>query len=362
MNSLFICTTPFQVMNSVVISGSLEGTSSLVILDKFKDSKSLCGHVEAEHVFQETRLFDDSEMWASRNKSWLLQRLSTVYTYTQCKKLVEEFFPDISAYTDIFVSSRAQVNRLLCMYSAQWLQDVRIHYFDDGLGSYSGSIIRVKGADKALRRIFVGKKAVEFTYDLYLYSPELYEAYQEESGLTVHPIRITEKDKARIARIFDCGQEEHLEYKNILFDTIPSDEFTKEGEAVYRETVKKILSLGNIVVKQHPRNREPRYDAPYFQNTAVPFEVYCAENNFDDATFFTSCSTAVFTPKLLYDQEPRIVFLYKAMDEYRKNKSHDCDKLVSCLKDMYRDPEKIKVIEHIEEIQDLKINEEIRLS
>ena len=350
MKSLFVCTTPFQVMNSVVISHSLEGPSTLVILDKFKDSNTLCERVKETEIFEDTRLFDDSAMWASRNRSWLLQRLSTVGTYIRCKSLVEKFFPEISTYTDIFVSSRAQVNRLLCMYAAQWLEDVRIHFFDDGLGSYSGSIIRIKGLDRVLRKTLVGKRAVDFTYDLYLYSPELYKAYQSDPKLTVQQICITEEDKKAISEIFHYEEESGLKCQNILFDTIPSDEFTKEGEDVYREIVRRIISLGNVVIKQHPRNREPRYDAPYFENITIPFEVYCANKSFDDATFYTSCSTAVFTPKLLYDQEPRIIFLYKALDDYRKNRNHDCDKLVSCLKKMYRNPEKIIVAGNREEI------------
>lgn len=352
MKSLFICTTPFQIMNSVVIANHMNDISNLVVLDKFKGSEYLCKDVQKCQVFQNVRLFDDSLMWASKNKSWLLQRLSTVWTYVKCKELVEKFFPEIATYTDIFVSSRAQVNRLIYMYVSQWMTDVKIHFFDDGLGSYSGSIIEVSSFDRFLRKTLIGKKAVDFEYDLYLYSPELFRGYQNKD-VVINKINIADKDKDVIRKIFHLNIGDITRGENILFDTIPTDEFTPQGVIKYRDIVQRIIDRGNIVIKQHPRNNEERYNAPYFENTAIPFEVYCSQKNYDNSIFFTSCSTAVFTPKLIYDQEPSIVFLYKALSEYRKSNNSDCDKLVSCLKRMYKNPSKIMVIHNADELDDI---------
>lgn len=357
MKSLFICTTPFQIMNSVVIANHMDDVSNLVILDKFKGSEHLCKDVQKCRVFHNVCLFDDSLMWASKNKSWLLQRLSTVWTYVRCKKLVEKFFPEISTYTDIFVSSRAQVNRLVYMYVSQWMTDVKIHFFDDGLGSYSGSIIEVSSLDRFLRKTIIGEKAVDFEYDLYLYSPELYRGYHNKD-IAINKIDITDKDKDVIRKIFQLNIGDITRGENILFDTIPTDEFTPQGVIKYREIVQQIIDRENIVIKQHPRNTEARYNAPYFENTSIPFEVYCSQKNYDNSVFFTSCSTAVFTPKLIYDQEPSIVFLYKALSEYRKSSNSDCDKLVSCLKRMYKNPRKIMVIHNVDELHDIMLGME----
>lgn len=182
-------------------------------------------------------------------------------------------------------------------------------------------------------------------------------AKKSGGDIVVNKITIDSKDKSIINKIFQLDADNINRGEDILFDTIPSDEFTPQGIEKYREVVKKIIARGNIVIKQHPRNKEPRYNAPYFENTAIPFEVYCSQKNYEDSLFFTSCSTAVFTPKLIYDQEPSIVFLYKALDEYRKNSNNDCDKLVSSLIKMYRDPSKIMVIKSVDELDQILIKE-----
>ncbi|MGI5874421.1 MAG: polysialyltransferase family glycosyltransferase [Bacillota bacterium] len=334
MKNLFVCTTPFQLMTCIALNKNLKG--DLVVLDKFNSSQELCERVRHSDVFENVTLFDDSQMWSGNSKSWIVLRLKTANSYRKCKKLIERFFPNIREYTDIFVSSRQQVNRLLCMYVAEWMPKTKIHYFDDGLGSYSQSVTKVKRFDKFLRRILVGRKAANFTYQLHLYAPEMYQAYNgtEEN---IQKLIVDNETRKEIASIF-CVASRSLP-KGILFDTIPAAEFYNEGIYIYDELVDKILRQGNIVIKQHPRNKEFKYQAEYIENVSVPFEVMCSEADYSNSVFFTSFSTAVFTPKLIYDQEPMIVFLYKILKEYRRDKNQNCDMLVECLRHMYKNPE-----------------------
>ena len=342
MKNIYICTTPFQVMTCIALNSGKKG--DLVVLDKFNSSKELCDKVQQSHVFDSVTLFDDSQMWSGNSKSWVMLRLKTANTYRHCKELVERFFPDIKNYTGIYVSSRQQVNRLLCMYAAEWMPETKINYFDDGLGSYSQSVTKVKGFDKLLRTIFAGKKAANFTYNLHLYAPKIYQAYNGTQE-PVEKIVIDQEIRQKISEIFEAG--EIKVQKKILFDTIPSVEFQGEGIQIYDELVHKILEQGDVVIKQHPRNKEFKYDAEYMENVNIPFEVLCSTADYSESTFYTSFSTAVFTPKLIYDQEPAIVFLYKIMKPYRRDKAQDCDLLVKCLKEMYREPEKINVLADI---------------
>lgn len=348
MKNLFVCTTPFQVMTCIALNKGLVG--NLVILDKFNDSQDLCRKVQESNVFQNVRLFDDSQMWSGSSKSWFILRLKTVNAYRNCKGLVEKFFPDIGEYTDIFVSSRQQVNRLICMYAAEWMPKIRIHYFDDGLGSYSKSITEVKKIDKLLRRLFIGNEAANFSYELLLYSPEMYQAYngteEKIKKITIDSIR-----RERLDDIFSVPSQEIP--RGIIFDTIPSAEFYDEGVRIYDELVEEILRQGNVVIKQHPRNKIFKYKAKYMESINIPFEVLCNKTDYSSSCFYTSFSTAVFTPKLLYDQEPTIVFLYKILRRYRRDKAQNCDLLVECLRKIYKEPKKIITPSTFEEFQNV---------
>ncbi len=338
MNSIYFCTTPFQILTCLALNKNHSGR--LVIIDKFADSKKLCDKIRSLNLFSEVSVFDDSEMWSGNSKSWIGLRLRTVLSYKKCKTLVEHFFPDISTYTDIFVSSRQQVNRLVCMYAAQWLPDVEIHFYDDGLGTYSQSVTKISRLDKLLRWVLVGKKAAGFKYVMHLYSPEIYNAYNGAVN-GIEKIAIENDAKRTISRVFDV--KARYNYKKILFDTVPTVEFFDEGRPIYTELINLIISRGDVIIKQHPRNKEPRYEAEYFEDISIPFEALCSNTAYDDSVFYTSFSTAVFTPKIIYDQEPTIVFLYGIMKPYRRDTEQNCDLLVDCLKKMYREPEKIVV-------------------
>ena len=57
-------------------------------------------------------------------------------------------------------------------------------------------------------------------------------------------------------------------------------------------------------------------------------------------------STALFTPKMLYNKEPYLIFLYKILGIELFN----ANKLIRNLKSTYSNPEKIMLVENIEEL------------
>ena len=54
----------------------------------------------------------------------------------------------------------------------------------------------------------------------------------------------------------------------------------------------------------------------------------------------------MFTPKLIFDQEPRLVFTYKVLSSYLYNYKYDENLIVERFKKLYRDDSQIVVLEN----------------
>ena len=346
---LYLCTTPFQIMASVLLSIERGGNGDLIVLSKFSTAETVVKKLRKEGCFSNVLYLDDSTIWASKSKSWIWQRLSTVGTYFKCKKLVKRICPDIDQYTDVFVSSRAQINRLVCMYVAEWQTDSKIHFFDDGLGSYTRGVVDIKKLDYYLRRVIVGKRAASFTYDLYLYSPQMYRYCHPESILKLYKIKSSKNAVNIIENVFydkdiSWGKDEF-----ILFDTKYDDEYTKNGIREYQNLVEAILSRHDIIVKKHPRETNRIFKTEYINESGTPFECECWKKDFSKRVFITGFSTAVFTPKIITDQEPTVIILYRLLKKYRRHVSPYDELLINALQHSYND-DKVFVPETEEEL------------
>ena len=77
-------------------------------------------------------------------------------------------------------------------------------------------------------------------------------------------------------------------------------------------------------------------------------EVLCIHQDFTDKILITFFSTAVFTPKMLYGQEPTIILMYKAFGS-TVNINHK-DDLCKSIVSTYNDKSKVIVPESLEEL------------
>ena len=78
--------------------------------------------------------------------------------------------------------------------------------------------------------------------------------------------------------------------------------------------VSRYISKEDAIVKSHPRQkqsalRELGFDM--YERYTIPWEVLTFNQDMNDKTLFCIFSTSCVNPKIMFDEEPRIVFLYK---------------------------------------------------
>jgi hypothetical protein len=108
----------------------------------------------------------------------------------------------------------------------------------------------------------------------------------------------------------------------------------------------KAAERSDIMVRVHPRDQSGVFEEKGYKedaNTGIPWEEILLYKNFSDKILVTSFSTAVFSPKIICDQEPRVLFLKRMLLENNKNedKTDSFDLFAAGVKEMYSDPSRI---------------------
>ena len=111
--------------------------------------------------------------------------------------------------------------------------------------------------------------------------------------------------------------------------------------------LEKVAERSDIMVRVHPRDQSGIYEEKGFSedpNTGIPWEELLLYHDFSDNILVTSFSTAVFSPKIICNQEPKVLFLKTALLEKNNQENRDMDsfdRFASGVKEMYCDPSRI---------------------
>lgn len=125
---------------------------------------------------------------------------------------------------------------------------------------------------------------------------------------------------------------------------------SRQFEDCCDEIVKKILgSCGkSIIYRKHPRENisyEGTFDNLTIDSNDNIWELISEDEITNDSIIISFFSTAAFTPKILYNTEPYVIFLYGILNE----KVFNADLLVQGLKGSYKNSSKVLIPKTIDE-------------
>lgn len=356
MNSCYICSTPFQILTSMSIADKSEGLSDIYIINKFKDAPMTGKRLEKTGFFNKVSIIEDVSANAFEG---IKKRSIQAYTlhiknYLEIDKLVNSMIPNIINYSDLYISCNSFMPRLFALYIKKKKLNVQIHYYDDGIGSYyDKKMYDISNRDYWGRLIFIGKRATKIEYDLYLYNPDLFREMLPQYNVALNKIKMlkkTEQNEVIVKHLYEISDDYTISQKVIYFDVVRKDFVNISSSDYVDSLIKKIENLTgeeNMVVKPHPRDTKKRVNCQYYSGVSQPLESLCFFQNFNDKVLISSFSTALFTPKLLYDQEPTIIFIYKILGEEEPLR----DALCESIKSIYFNPNKVHIPETEEDLR-----------
>ncbi len=357
-NKCFVCATPYQINAAIAIAGGFADKADMYILPDFSQYEAYAERIQELGLFSKVSLVDSMKFESyRRSKNKLVYGFGFFFNYLRVNRIAKDIVGDAD-YKEIYISTHHNIGKFICLYFLK--RGAEVIYYDDGEGSYDNPrVYEAFGIEKIVRRILYGKQAVGLSKKRILYCPELFKERFGDS-YTVYAIPNWANDTNLLKTVSHvCGYTDlaRIDHRFVLLDTIPSEDFDQRGQEVYEELVKTCVNTlsNDLMIKKHPRDhRKQEYQCDVYRYSEIPFEVICANSDIENKVLISSGSTAVFTPKLLFDLEPTIILLNRIVGETVVRV--DRDSIVSFLKNKYQDKAKIIVPESIDELLDVISN------
>lgn len=348
MKVAIISDTPFQVFGALILKKEkfVDKEVDLFIVNQFTTAKELFTRIQELQIFRSVYLVD----YKSEKKFYYL--LTKIYEICLPKYLIKKWIPKIDYKYDILCITnfnRLQITlRLLNSKS-------RLLFYDDGIGSYFGNVYTA--SFKKHRKFYrlMKKESIELNPELiYLFNP--FFVINKQMGIKVkgmcenaeHILKNTIKE---ISPVFDLYGEIDQKYveKKMIFLSQPNDLNSKD----FFIKMKLILTTlekykENLLVRPHPRENFKNKTDFTIDLTNILWELIINKIDISEKILIGNFSTAMITPKILFDKEPTLIFLYKIFDI--KNQDY-YDEIVEKIKMKYSNGDKILIPQNMEELK-----------
>ncbi len=354
VDSCYFCGTPYQIIAAVSIVRQNHETADLYVLSDC--AKDYIKGIRKENIFSKVIFVRKMRKNPTRHMS---TRLNLLRSYIQCSKITREILLPNTIYGKLYFSSKGLEAKCCFFHYTKKNIPIRRILFDDGTGSYINDFFNQIGKKETfVRRLLFGKMALEPISDKMLYSPDLYKMTCKSSKYNVKKINGKfDKDETikMFNRIFQFKDSDLIKEDCILLDCLHEEILDKQEQKKLRLIYNRIfqeLGIENIIVKPHPRDNATLKDGiRYYTNYKLPLECLYMNLNCNDKVLISVSTTAVVTPKLLYDQEPYILLLYKLLNIKRQDiNQDDLDTFYTNCKNLYVHPERFMIPESEEEL------------
>ena len=353
---VFFCDTPFQVFVCLHIQLHNKNDADIFILNSFKNARNVVENIKQCGLFRRAVLVEDDFFVNTKTYNKFTIRIKKIGMYFKVDSIAKKYLGENIIYKNIYCTCNEIFSRLIRLFYVKRKIPADTFLFDEGLGSYDGHFERINILDKIARNIIFGEKASLQDFKLYLFSPELYYDYENRKESIVKIARIDDIDKSynEVYRdIFEC-QLFVKKQKCIFFDAIRDDvcfENNAEQEMqYYYELIEQKLGYKNILMKQHPRakkNYPHKCEAYGMIDYPIELDYLCVD--IEKYVLISFSSSAVFTPKIIFDKEPYVLMLNNLNESLFKY-SDEVNKTSARIKELYRDKGRVMLPKNKDEL------------
>lgn len=359
-NSCYFCTSAFQLFPIIALASERRSSSDLYIDPQFDGAAYFANRIRECGIFDNVEVIKSQSIYQKYMSTGpgLINHLQIGNTYLHVSDIAKSILLDGVEYDNLFLSSKAYLPRMVFLYFIKMKKKFSTYYFDDGAGTYENNrAYQIKRNDRILRKMLFGDKAIETGFDRYVFSPLLFK--QMNTDAVARPInRVWENESGRtlMNEIFDLSCTPNIKEKMIILDQPKEELFNnddiKKIDSIYSRFVKTI-GFDEAIVKKHPRSSAEDFkEIRYIEGTGIPFELYCLNIDMNKKILISHSSTAVATPKILFDQEPTVIVLTKLIDPITGEKDL-FEEFFCAVKNTYRNKEKFIIPSSMDELDEI---------
>lgn len=363
MRFAFYVDTPLQLMNCVnFVWHDIEGAkqhSDLYIAGLFEKYPHAIRVLEVSGIFCNIYV---CEKFVNRSKN-ALHFFKRIYELlcpryvknkycqaTSCKKNTYDVI--VFSAPVPFVIALADLNKK----SELWL-------IEDGSACYYGNHLQyyVSNATHIFYKIL--HKGVESLKPrrLYVNNPTMCQTKMKLNVLPLPNIQGDNEFKIFLNEIF--GYDASLDTRRkIIFLSQPFDEITN-NQVKFEESISEVFQFllhnhcDDTVIRKHPREHNQDYYGIKEDDGRVMWELFCTSALKEESVLIGIFSTAQLTPKLLFDIEPYVILLHRALPGvWNEQRLSDIDNLLLHFKKNYKNSNKVMIPNSLLEFKEMLCN------
>lgn len=351
--SAFLIWTPFHLFGVIhfIVDKKLVGKTDAYIICQFPNADEIVKRVISSGIFSSVKCTHLDRI-ESAQKLWIFIGL-----FISPKMYVRHLFGrDIpsSNYENVYYSAPTRTNDIFVIAN----HSPKVYGVDDGIGSYLSDVFSVSLGKKYE---FI-KKALHKNYTVqaqYLFMPEFYNGVQNRTILNLISNNNSYSQASMFAhQIFKVDNvNNYITYHHIYLNQPVSDFPDITVQIEEEKTIFNIISSSlnrNLLVRLHPREKHSElYHTCTIDQFNPMWELICSDIIDESYSLIACFSTAQFTPKLLFNKEPVLIFTYPLYTNISNESKTRFSSMVSRLRDIYSHPEKIIVIDKLSDLSEV---------
>ena len=353
-NACFICSSPYQVIIALSIVLENPQDADLYVYGTFSGYQELVERLRKYQLFQNIYAVDLSAIGVTG-------RLRCIWETFFADRIVRKFLPDSISYNICYFSSRSSLKSAQLKVLLDRNPEMRRVMMEDGMGTYSdkGNLLSVSKSRRVFERVLRWKLDDPGNTKFMVNCPELVNNPAPFDICEVERISVLKLNSANQQMLFDIyslPDDGVINEKCIIFDTkrhgttiLPKEQMTLMDKCY--SIVAEHIGYQDVILKPHPRSTEECLcGAPQYTYPEIPMEVLYAEmSELEKRILVSFVSTAVFTPKILFDAEPFVICLHRIVKDNRI--SSNFESIFEKFRKLYNDPLRVMAPGSLEELE-----------
>ena len=348
MKIAIICATPYQTFNALnlIINEFSDSNNEIDLYYRNfnKVSESILANIKKENLVGHIYEYDIVEK--GFNFKYLYNVLVQVISTKKYLELLLKTKKTLNNKYDLITitsGTEFEIAFTKFYYKASTIA------YDDGLGSYVGDIIHHQNLNFFWKIV----RNTKHIHPICLYINNKEFCSSTISNIYIQFPQYPFKDKKKnkiINNIFNYSNE--LKPNNrIIYLTQPLTEIRKNYDK--NNQIEKIIfkNSKNITIRAHPRDKIKRINQNINISKTNLWELVCANEVNKNHILISYCSTAQIIPKIMFNKEPYLIFLYKLIYEELSNELKiKFNSIVNKVINAYSEKNKIIIPENQQEL------------
>lgn len=350
---LYIANTKYQILNVLSIieddaEEKKDWTEYLLIRDTFGDGDTIAERIKEKRIFK---------------KVFLCKRVKRARTemgfFVKCLSaegiLSEYLFDDDNIKTLHFSKIYTGDTDPIAVAFSYLSGFPEIALYEDGLGTYLFRTPAMPRRGKIERNICERFKLAEYTLSInsiYVRKPKLCDNLLIQKIVKIPEISGNERFRATIKDIFLYEDNAALKNNKVIYLSQPlsTDVRTYNGFPITEKIVELLDEICEYTIRFHPRESVLEINSKRctIDLSKSMWELDCIYELTDNHILMAAGSTAQFSPKILADKEPFLVFLHRIV--FRKEYADRLEKKINEFSRLYKDKKRIFMPSTVQEV------------